>query len=266
MSVRLPINLVLVRHGESEGNIANRRSRLSDHSAFTTEFRKRHGSTWRLSDRGIEQAKAAGDWLKANHLNRFDRYSVSTHLRALETAAYLDLPDAKWYSEYYLREREWGELESMPDHERQERFADVLAKRRADSFYWQPPGGESLAQASLRVDRNIETLCRENSEGSVVNVCHGEVITLFRVRIERIPPHEFKDATKAPGEKINNCQILHYSRQDECGQIFPFMVRRRSICPWDMTRSTNEWQPIVRRNYSNMDLMSIAESVQRMVN
>ena len=262
----LPLNLVLVRHGESEGNDANRRSRKGDHGAFTPDFRTRHSSTWRLTDRGITQAQAAGTWLKANQLDRFDRYSVSTYLRAVETAALLNLPAPKWYIEYYLREREWGDLDTLPDNERQERFAEALAKRKADSFYWQPPGGESLAQASLRVDRSIETHSRETSTGSALIVCHGEIMTLFRVRIERIGQHEFKEATETRSEKINNCQILHYSRQDEHGQIFPFMVRRRSICPWDPSRSTNEWRPIVRQSYSNADLLAIAQSVARMVN
>ena len=51
--------LVLVRHGESEGNIARRRSLLGDHSVYAGEFLERHSSLWRLSDQGREQAIAA---------------------------------------------------------------------------------------------------------------------------------------------------------------------------------------------------------------
>src|SRR5271154_4881825 len=109
----MPIDLVLVRHGESEGNAARRLSFAGDDSAFTQEFCSRHGSRLRLTDRGREQARIAGDWLKENIGKHFDRYLVSGYLRAMETAALLELPDAIWYQEFYLREREMGLLEIM---------------------------------------------------------------------------------------------------------------------------------------------------------
>jgi hypothetical protein len=46
----MPANLVLVRHGESEGNIATALSKKGDNSMFTEAFLNRHSSTWRLTD------------------------------------------------------------------------------------------------------------------------------------------------------------------------------------------------------------------------
>ena len=89
----LPMDLVLVRHGQSEGNIAKRRSEAGDNSAFTPEFRKRHSSSLRLTGRGRSQAQMAGIWLR-NEFPDFDRYLVSEYLRAMETAAHLSLPGA----------------------------------------------------------------------------------------------------------------------------------------------------------------------------
>jgi len=60
----MPIDLVLVRHGESEGNVARRSSAAGDNSVFTEEFCGRHNSRFRLTDRGREQARAAGAWLR----------------------------------------------------------------------------------------------------------------------------------------------------------------------------------------------------------
>ena len=40
-------------------NVANRRSRAGDDSAFTEEFLQRHSSRWRLTDLGRAQAQAA---------------------------------------------------------------------------------------------------------------------------------------------------------------------------------------------------------------
>ena len=73
----LPIDLVLVRHGESEGkdilcrirslafshcylsgNLAHLMSRNGDHSPYENpDFVNRHSSLWRLSETGRQQAK-----------------------------------------------------------------------------------------------------------------------------------------------------------------------------------------------------------------
>jgi broad specificity phosphatase PhoE len=49
----MPNNVIFVRHGESEGNHAIRMKRDRGIDLFTPEFRKRHGSRWRLTDKGI---------------------------------------------------------------------------------------------------------------------------------------------------------------------------------------------------------------------
>lgn len=65
--------LVLIRHGESEGNVARQKSLQGDDSLFYGEFKNRHSSNWRLTDRGRQQALAAGEWLRENNLVRFHR-------------------------------------------------------------------------------------------------------------------------------------------------------------------------------------------------
>ena len=102
----LPIDLVFVRHGQSEGNVANRASRNRDNSFFTPEFLERHSRTFRLTDKGIAQAEAAGEWLRANVPTLFDRFYVSDYIRAKETAVHLHLPHAFWRQEFHLRERD----------------------------------------------------------------------------------------------------------------------------------------------------------------
>lgn len=105
----MPLDLVLVRHGQSEANVASRHSREGDHSLFTDEFRKKHDSQYRLTNEGVKQAKAAGKWIRENFKRPyFDRYLTSEYARAMETAALLNLPESKWYIDFFLREREWG--------------------------------------------------------------------------------------------------------------------------------------------------------------
>ena len=144
--------IVLVRHGESEGNLAFNRSVAGDHSLYADEFLKRHSSFWRLTDQGRAQALTTGEWMRRNLDVSFDSFFSSEYLRALETAALLKLPDARWKPEVMLRERDWGEYDLASQLERRSAFRRYEARRRRESLFWAPPGGESLAQVVQRVD------------------------------------------------------------------------------------------------------------------
>lgn len=264
----MPIDLVLVRHGESEGNVANKRSRRGDNAAFTPEFRARHSSSWRLTDRGLAQAHAAGKWIRKNLALPFDRHYTSAYIRAMETAALLALPAAQWYLEFYLRERDWGDMDVMPDDERRARFSEAMRRREVDALFWAPPNGESLASACLRQDRVFDTLHRECSSMRVLMVLHGETMWAQRIRLERLTPRQFRelDESSDPRDHIYNCQILHFTRRDpKKGTLSPHLNWMRSICPWDLARSRNEWETIVRPRYSSADLAREVRRVHRMI-
>src|SRR3989344_4415667 len=174
----LPIDLVFVRHGESEGNLAKRRSEAGDHSAFTEEFRKRHTARFRLTEKGSHQAQQAGVWLQEEFgktLPYFDRCLVSEYERAKETAGILALPHAEWYVDYNLRERESGDFHALTEDGRQKQLAEALRARDAEPFYWRPKNGESFADLCGRLRDTLDTLHRECSEMRVLIVCHGEV-------------------------------------------------------------------------------------------
>lgn len=265
----MPIDVVLVRHGESEGNIATKRSKKGDDSAYTDEFRNRHSSLWRLTDRGIEQARAAGDWVREHVGEQFHRYYTSEYLRAVETAAHLRLAHATWYLEFQLRERDWGQLDVMSETERRAKFADELRRKRINPFFWGPAGGESMAGLCIRgPDRMFDTFHRECADKRVIVVCHGEVMWAFRVRLERMSSVHFLelDASDDPKDHIANGQILHYTRRDPTtGKLAPHLNWMRSVCPWDQTRSRNEWEEITRPRYGNSDLLALAARTPRLI-
>src|SRR3990167_8242342 len=92
----MPNHLVLVRHGESEGNVVARAGKAGNHQLFTDEFFERPGHEWRLTDTGVEQAKAAGLWIGRFLLSvypelndGFGVYYTSPHIRTRETAGHL---------------------------------------------------------------------------------------------------------------------------------------------------------------------------------
>jgi NAD+ kinase len=264
----MPVDLVLVRHGESEGNAARRSSMDGDNSVFTEEFCSRHNSRLRLTDRGREQARVAGSWLKQHISPTFDRYLVSGYLRAMETASLLDLPEAAWFQEFYLRERDMGLFEMMPEDDKKTKHPDVYRQYKLDPFYWTPPNGESIAQLCLRIDRVLHTLHRECSNKRVLVVCHGLVMWAFMVRIERLTPTQFLERSQSGdiADQIRNCQIVHYTRRNPTTEDLSNRVDWvRSICPWDTTQQVAKWRLIKRPTFTNEQLRQAADASPRIM-
>ena len=85
------LDLILVRHGESEEILARQLSLSHGSFIIRSEFLKHHSSLWRLTDKGRAQSRAAGSWIKQNFdINSFNRPLQVEYIRAMETAALLD--------------------------------------------------------------------------------------------------------------------------------------------------------------------------------
>jgi broad specificity phosphatase PhoE len=267
----MPIRLVLVRHGESEGNFANARSRKGDNSLFTPEHTDRHDCAWRLTDSGICQAKAAGAWIRSNYNNggMFDRHFVSVYVRAMETAAHLDLPNADWCMTLHLRERDWGDFTFKTDEERRTSFAENLERRRMSALFWEPPNGESIANVcETRVFRMLDTLHRECSDKRVIMVLHGDLMMAFRIVLEHLSPQQFAeiDCSRDPLDRIHNGQVIEYTRRNpETGRLDHACRWMRSVNPTDLSTSRNVWQPIAGETYSNAQLLALAQRSPRYI-
>ncbi|GAM17271.1 hypothetical protein SAMD00019534_004460 [Acytostelium subglobosum LB1] len=264
-----PYELVLVRHGQSEGNEAQARSKRGDLSAYTPEFKKKHSSTYRLTDKGILQAHAAGKWIRENIAQVFDRYYTSEYVRAMETAALLGMDDAQWLTEIQLRERDKGKMDNISFTEKNENFSSEMELRKRDSFFWAPPGGESIAQICSRVEHTFTTLRRECANKRVVIVCHGEIMWAFRVRLERLSSIRFHQlqASNDPRDQIHNTSILWYTRvHPKTGEIYPYFRFLRSVCPWRPQYSAPGWLEFDRPIYTNDELMESVRTVPRFVN
>ena len=263
----LPIDLILVRHGQSEGNLAQRRSEKGNHADYTEAFKDRHSASFRLTDLGRTQAEQAGAWLR-NEFPNFDRLLVSEYLRAMETAAHLALPNAQWFSDFYLTERDWGGLDVLPQNEQQEKFSEELKRRDIEPFFWRPPNGETFADLCMRVDRVLHTLRRECEDKRVIIVCHGEVMRAFQIRMERMSQKRFRELTFSENkeDKIFNCQIIHYSRRKNgTGDLSPHMGWVRFVRPTEDTAWTSGWQTIKRPKYSNEELLEIVSRTPPMI-
>jgi NAD+ kinase len=263
--VAMPIDLVLVRHGQSEQNLASHLAKHGDSSLYTEAFRSRHGSQHRLTAKGRQQADKAGKWLRANGLEYFDRRYASAYVRAKETAGLLSVDGPDWIVEPLLREREWGDWDGMSPEDRAVRSAESLRVKDTDPFYWIPPNGESIAQLTNRLRPILNTLHRECSDKRVVIVCHGEVMWAFRFILERMSIDRWQglEGSREPGVKIFNCQVLHYTRRNPgSGKLADHLDWLRSVSPADPSNSGPGWETIKRHRYSNVELLAQAEQVK----
>ena len=157
--------LLLVRHGESEGNF-ERRFSPDPHIELT--------------ERGIEQARAAGRLIR----ERFAPIAVvSSPFRRAQRTARLIADEIGLASpiqtEHDLRERDIGELAGRPYHWMHEHPA-----YRPERFWeWRPQGGESLLDVRARAAPVLERLI-DAAEGDAVVVSHGGVMLALCAHVE----------------------------------------------------------------------------------
>ena len=260
----LPLDIILVRHGQSEGNKANKASLKGDNHFFTPEFSDKHSRDFRLTNRGIGQAKSAGEWLKANVPMPFDRCYVSDYIRAKETAGHLGLPDACWRAEFHLRERDTALMDNCPDSEKNRLFSLEQKQYERNPFLSYPAGGgESIALLCMRLKTTmIAHWARECPDKRIIAVCHGHVMRALQLEFEDLGNDDFirLDNSEEPCDKIRNCQIFWYTRRNpETQEVYPHLYAVRSVCPLNTDTGLTEdfgWKKITRNRYTNEDLLA----------
>ena len=146
--------LLLVRHGESEGN---RERRFTPHPGIP------------LTPAGRAQVEAAARWIAARYVPR--AIVSSPFSRARETA---DILGAGLHLavtvEPDLRERSYGVFAGQPyDTPRQ-------GYDPAAYWAWRPPGGESLEEVLVRAGAVLDRFARAGGVDDVVVVSHGAVM------------------------------------------------------------------------------------------
>lgn len=60
----MPQDLVLIRHGQSEGNVAFEAAKHGDLSLMDDRYRARPAADYRLTGEGRTHAHRAGDWVQ----------------------------------------------------------------------------------------------------------------------------------------------------------------------------------------------------------
>lgn len=171
--------LWLVRHGESEGNVAA--SAASAQRLEVVPVPARDADV-ELSVTGQQQAEALGAWLGS--LEHLPAAAMSSpYVRAEQTLltaigrAGVVLPAVV---DERLRDRELGILDTLTHYGVAARYPEeAMRKAWQGKFYYRPPGGESWADVALRVRSFLGDLSTRNIDGPVIIVAHDAVIMLF---------------------------------------------------------------------------------------
>lgn len=164
-----PTTLILIRHGQSQGNVDRCFGGHSD---------------TQLTDLGHEQAKRTAEFM-AQLAAESDAAPAPTHIyasdlpRTMQTAdpiaSSLGLPLLQAPG---LRERSVGELDGKPfrvaQQERPELWKHLLSK----DPHWCPPGGESVHQAHQRIEACLSEIVSRHPGGKLVLVTHAIIMHL----------------------------------------------------------------------------------------
>ncbi len=184
-------NLVLVRHGQSEGNALN---------IFTG---------WRdlpLTERGRTEAAQAAEKIIRTGIT-IELVFSSALQRAKESAEIIikrlghPIP---MMSNLALNERDYGDLTGLNKTEATERFGAEQVRIWRRSFAQRPPGGESLQDTLARVRPYFETIMAPKLDGGLncLVIAHGNSLRALVMTIEDRSEADIESLEIATGELI----------------------------------------------------------------
>lgn len=214
-----PALLVLVRHGESQRNLAKKRNRFFLDDEARRPLRGIPDHVVGLTDLGWRQARETGIAVR-DRFGVFDQVYHSGYQRAVETTtAMLDAyapherDRMRVRHHLFIRERDQGHAYNMTDAEAAEAFPWLQDYWTTfGPFFARPPGGESLAQVCERVYTFLQKLARTMAGKRVLLVTHGGTIWCCRYVLERWTYAEAE--RRFATEHILNCSVTHYELQN----------------------------------------------------
>ena len=194
-----PKRIILVRHGESEGNAD--KSLHGEKPDYALD----------LTEAGISQAKNAGEEIKEIIGQESVHAYVSPYFRTRQTyqciTESIEENIIKSFEDPRIREQEWGHLRDP------ELNKGIRRERTSYStFYFRIPDGESGADVFDRVSGFLETLHRDFMKSDFAEnaliVTHGLTLRLFLMRWFHWSVEEY-ESLRNP----RNCQIVVMQKQ-----------------------------------------------------
>jgi broad specificity phosphatase PhoE len=208
-----PKRILLIRHGESEGNV--------DRAVYG----HKPDYALLLTERGKQQARDAGTKLREIVGNETVRFYVSPLFRTRQTFQEIAaaFPQTQFVAgeEPRLREQEWGHLRGPEECDAVDVDRDAYG-----TFYFRIPDGESAADIFDRVSDFFGTLFRDFQKPSfaenAVMVTHGMTIRIFLMRWFHYTVEEFERLGNP-----ENCAIVSLELQEDGKYRLTTEMRRR---------------------------------------
>lgn len=202
-----PAQLQLVRHGQSEGNLA--RDQAYAQGAHEVALDAVDAEIV-LSEQGAVEAARLGGWLRRRPAcERPELILASPYRRARQTARILAEHAAVADVAYdeRLRDREQGVLEGLTWTGICQRYPDEAHRRlHLGKFWYRPPGGESWADVAGRVRAALLQLRCDALGARVLVVAHDVPILLVRYAVEGLTPEQ----ALALSGRLANCSLTTY--------------------------------------------------------
>ena len=209
-----PNRILLIRHGESQGNVdPNQYESVPDYAL-------------NLTPRGIEQAQQAGREIKGVLGEESLYVYLSPYFRTRQTFQYLkssiEANIVNSIEDPRIREQDWGHFRHPNENE------GIMRQRDGFSpFYYRIPDGESGADVYDRVSTFMETLFRDFKKKdypqNTLIVTHGLTLRLFLTRWFHWTVEEF-ESLRNP----NNCQIVIMQKKTDGRYTLISKLERRS--------------------------------------
>ena len=184
-----PERLWLVRHGQSQGNVAREAADRDGASAIDLILRDVDVP---LSPLGERQAEATGRWFAALPDDERPEVLISSpYVRAQATAAAIRAAGGMagharaTLLDERLREREFGVFDGLTRRGIAQQYpAEAAHRAKLGKFYHRAPGGESWADVILRLRSALNTINLQFADRRVLIVCHQVVVMCFRYVLE----------------------------------------------------------------------------------
>lgn len=205
--LKWPKRIVIVRHGESDQNIAE--DLLQDDLKNVLERLKGiRDADIALTEKGLWQAEQTGKLYLANE-EPFDICLCSPYKRTIQTAENIikQLPyQLKLHKDDRLREKGFGILHALSTDEIKEKFPEEYhARKRDGKYYYCLPGGENYPDVGMRVHSIAGKLIRDHAGQNVMVVTHQVPAKMFRAMYEHLEEKEVLAL-----DNIANCGLVSF--------------------------------------------------------
>lgn len=195
-----PKRIVLVRHGESEGNVR---------SPDDISFDDKANHAFVLTEKGKEQARLTGVYLRRKYGN-FNSYFCSTFRRTQETLS-LMYSEAEPIIDSRLNELWRGIWHTMPKEKVLALYPEEISiRKREGEYHYRPPGGQSCQDVEMMIHSLIHSLRVDHPNRDVLISAHGIWMLMFWRIILNRPPSEFE--LRYEKHRYKNCALSVYER------------------------------------------------------